>query len=191
MISQYARYYEAPGGLEDRIRFALRRERAEVNPWRILAIAAGVLLIVSLGWNISQFRSQQSDTEVAVLSAHLASLTGTHLLDVQSSDQHTVKPWFNGKLSFSPPVRFVEDFPLLGGRIDYIQGHEAAALVYGRAKHVINVEVWPLSGAGVSASASRNGYNIRSWQSDGMQFWATSDVNGAELDRFESQLRRN
>ena len=146
MVRTHARYYEAPPGLEEKIRQSLRRENSTPSPWRWLAIAASMLLAASVAWNVAQFRSRVDPTQFLaanVLSAHLRSLAGTHLLDVPSSDQHTVKPWFNGKLDFAPAVKDLEGFPLLGGRLEYFDGHSAAALVYGRRNHIINLFTWP------------------------------------------------
>jgi len=126
-----------------------------------------------------------------VLSAHLRSLAGTHLLDVPSSDHHTVKPWFNGKLDFSPAVKDVDGFPLLGGRLEYLDGHPAAALVYGRRQHIINLFTWPSSAPTADASETRNGYNLQSWSGNGMVFWVVSDLNQAELRQFVSLYQRN
>jgi anti-sigma factor RsiW len=108
---------------------------------------------------------------------------------VPSSDQHTVKPWFNGKLDFSPPVKFLSGFPLLGGRLDYFDSHPAAALIYGRNKHVINLFIWPSTPTAESEQA-RNGYNMRTWSGSGMTFWAVSDLNVTELRQFVSLYRQ-
>jgi anti-sigma factor RsiW len=125
-----------------------------------------------------------------VVSAHIRSLTGTHLLDVPSSDHHTVKPWFNGKLDFSPSVKDVEGFPLLGGRLEYLDGHPAAALIYGRRNHMINVFTWP-SAATAPVNETRNGYHVESWSSDGMTFWAVSDLNEGDLRDFVRLYRQH
>jgi anti-sigma factor RsiW len=188
-----ARYYEAPAGLEEKIRARLRKENRAPMPWRWMAIAASILLVASVTWNISMLRSRVDPEQALagdVVSAHIRSLTGTHLLDVPSSDHHTVKPWFNGKLDFSPAVKDVEGFPLLGGRLEYLEGHPAAALIYGRRNHTINVFTWP-SAAAAGVRETRNGYHVESWWSEGMSFWAVSDLNEGELRDFITLYRKN
>jgi anti-sigma factor RsiW len=190
-----ARYYEAPSGLEQKILQDLSRETQAVtsSPWRWLAIAAGVLLMASASWNIVQFRSRVDPQQLLasnIVSAHIRSLAGTHLLDVPSSDQHTVKPWFNGKLDFAPGVKDFEGFPLLGGRLEYFEGHPVAALIYGRAKHTINLFTWPSAAPTAEIAETLNGYHLQSWYSDGMTFWAVSDLNEAELRQFVSLYRQ-
>jgi anti-sigma factor RsiW len=192
IVRTQARYYEAPPALEEKIRLNLRRATVKPQPWKWLAIAASFLLVISAGWNIALFRSRVDPQKLLatdVLSAHLRSLGGTHLLDVPSSDQHTVKPWFGGKLDFSPPVKDLDGFPLLGGRLEYIEGHAAAALVYGRRAHVINLFVWPAAAA-PERSRTDNGYHLRSWTAEGMAFWAVSDINERELNQFVAQYRQ-
>ena len=113
IVRTHARYYEAPPGLEQKIRLRLREEKSTRSPWRWLAIAASLLLVASVAWNIALLRSRVDPQQLVaddVLSAHVRSLAGTHLLDVPSSDQHTVKPWFDGKLDFSPALRMWKDF---------------------------------------------------------------------------------
>jgi anti-sigma factor RsiW len=196
VIGANAPYYEAPPGLERKIRQSLERETKEPSSWRdwrLAAIAASLLLIASLAANIQLFRARvpaQQLTADAVLSAHLRSLAGTHLLDVPSSDQHTVKPWFNGKLDFSPAVKRLPGFPLLGGRLEYLEGRPAAALIYGRNKHIINLFIWPVSAFTPESRSTRKGYHLESWSGDGMAFWAVSDLNEPELSDFISLYRQ-
>jgi anti-sigma factor RsiW len=157
-------------------------------------MAASLLLVASAAWNLVLLRSRVDPQQLVasdVLSAHLRSLAGTHLLDVPSSDQHTVKPWFGGKLDFSPPVKDVPGFPLLGGRLEYFDGHAAAALVYGRRNHIVNLFVWPSATPAPETSQTRNGYHMRSWSANGMTFWAVSDLNETELGDFVSAYRQN
>ncbi len=189
IMRTHARYYEAPPGLEQKIRQSLRHEDAPTASWRWMAIAASVLLAASLTWNVVMIRSRVDPQQLIasnVLSAHVRSLAGTHLLDVPSSDQHTVKPWFNGKLDFAPAVKDLDGFPLLGGRLEYFDGRPAAALIYGRRNHTINLFTWPSAASPTEMAQTRNGYHLQSWSSNGMTFWAVSDLNETELRQFVS-----
>ena len=128
-----------------------------------------------------------------IVSSHIRSLMAGHLTDVLSSDQHTVKPWFDGKLDLAPPVvdLATQGFPLVGGRLDYIGGRSVAALVYRHGLHVINLFIWPQAGATEHAAtaANRNGYTLLNWQANGMAYWAVSDVNFESLKAFEREVR--
>jgi anti-sigma factor RsiW len=114
------------------------------------------------------------------------------LLDVVSTDQHTVKPWFNGRLDFSPAVidLTAEGFPLIGGRLDYVANRPVAAIVYRRNRHVINLYTWPTNGSDSEpAMTDHNGYHVLKWDRNGMTCVAVSDVNEQELRQFAGLLR--
>lgn len=144
----------------------------------LAALAASLLLVTLPG-------QPRSNLEDQIIAGHVRSLLVDHLTDVPSSDRHTVKPWFNGKIDFSPPVvdLAAEGFPLIGGRLDYVDGRVAAALVYRRQNHIINVFVWP--GTPVAeATSSREGYNMAQWSGGGLRFWAISDVRAEDVADF-------
>jgi anti-sigma factor RsiW len=194
-IRSAAPYYMASEELQRSVREALRQAAANDAPgrslpWRGLAIAATVLLAVSVSWNMRPSPRPTPEVELMaqnIISDHIRSLIGTHLLDVPSSDQHTVKPWFNGKLDFSPEVKDFtsQGFPLIGGRLDYLMDRPVAALVYGRRRHVINVFTWPVNTTPMADSHYwRNGYNIIRWSHGSMTYWAVSDIALAELAQF-------
>ena len=123
-----------------------------------------------------------------LLGSHLRSLEVNHLLDVESTDQHTVKPWFDGKVDFAPPVRdfATQGFPLLGGRLDVVHGRTIAAVVYGRRKHLVNVFIWPVREQDATArSGSQQGYQWIDWRRGGMEFCAVSDAALSDLEQLQ------
>jgi anti-sigma factor RsiW len=194
-------YYKLPARLSERVRSATRREArgqryAPRFAWRWLSIAgatAALLIIGVLAIRPISIRNADEALTQEVIAGHVRSLMASHLTDVPSSDQHTVKPWFNGKLDFSPPVRDLADegFPLIGGRLDYLNSQPVAAIVYQRRQHFINVFVWPLTAAhgGDNGEWSWQGYNLLHWNQAGMTYWAVSDLNRAELQQFVDLLK--
>jgi anti-sigma factor RsiW len=159
--------------------------------WRWLAVAAAVLLLAYSGWRAgSALRGDNHEAVLAagVVDAHLRSLQPGHLTDVLSTDQHTVKPWFDGKLDFAPPVRdfAAQGFPLQGGRLDVVHGRTTAALIYGRRKHFVNVFLWP-SGEPDAAprTGSSQGYQWIVWRHGGMEFYAVSDTAASDLAELQ------
>jgi anti-sigma factor RsiW len=184
-------YYAAPAGLRERIQSTLRRPSAQISTRRRIAWIGGIaatLLLATGGWFLGAHRGSADADLDAVLDGHLRSLVPGHLTDVASTDQHTVKPWFAGRIDFSPPVidPATEGFPLVGGRLDVMAGSEVAALVYSHRSHVINLFVRPSdTTAPVAARETvKRGINIVSWSDGGMRFWAVSDLNMAELEQF-------
>ena len=165
--------------------------------WNPVALAASLLLtlVVSSGGTVAYLalNAEESKTPLVqeVVSGQIRSLMADHLTDVSSSDQHTVKPWFNGKLDFSPPVIDLTsaDFPLVGGRLDYLDHRQVAALVYRHRQHLINLFIWPEGGEEAPRAAAQQGYNLLYFKQGGMEYWAVSDLNPADLDEFVLRLR--
>ena len=195
--------FEAPPALRERVRAAGReaargartpRHFAIRNLWRPLALAASLAVVALGSWTLARQRAAVDALADDVLASHVRSLMPGHLTDVPSSDQHTVKPWFNGRLDFSPPVYDFagRGYPLLGGRIDYVAGQPVAALVYGRRQHMINVFLWPAArgSAGGPATRTRQGYHELHWTTGDYTYWVVSDLGLAELQEFAQLLRQ-
>jgi anti-sigma factor RsiW len=193
-------YYGAPEKLKKRIQSSLRKEaKTEVFPrafgWRWLRVGASVAFMLLIGvvvWRLMPRSVRLSGDELLaqeIVSDHVRSLQMPgHLTDVLSSDQHTVKPWFDGKVDFAPPVRDFasQDFRLYGGRLEYLNNRPVATLIYQRRLHYINLFIWPAEQAGSTGEVAiqRQGYNLIHWSSSGMNFWAISDLNSVELREF-------
>jgi len=165
--------------------------------WRRLAAQAAVLIVVSglsglLGWQLSRTAFETRRLERDIVAAHVRSLLQDSTVQVASSQSHAVKPWFNGRVEFAPTVKDLtaEGFPLIGGRLDYIDNRRIAALVYQRRLHVINVFVWPAdaSNAAPPTPSHLQGYNTLTWTSGGLTYWAISDLNAKELAQLQALL---
>lgn len=182
-------YFPAPTGLRERVRSAVRRDRRR-RSWRI-GVTAGLtasLVLLAGAWGIRAAGGGADPGFAAALDGHLRSLAPGHLTDVASTDRHTVKPWFAGRLDFSPPVvdPAAAGFPLLGGRVDVLDGTPVAALVYSRRSHLINVFVRPAAAQETTTPRATvlRGINILTWSDGAMRFWAVSDLNLAELEQL-------
>jgi anti-sigma factor RsiW len=206
VIKLRAPRHGAPAGLRERVTAALSEEDRPVSPaaptrqrtagWRPLAMAASVVLAVALSSSLTAYLSRPGGDErltQELVSDHIRSLMADHLTDVASSDQHTVKPWFHGRLDLAPPVDDLaaDGFPLVGGRLDYVEEQPVAALVYRHAEHPINVFVLPNAArpAGAAQSApqatTQRGFNVLHWTRGDLSFWAVSDLNLGELRDFQ------
>jgi anti-sigma factor RsiW len=201
VIARDATYHRAPEGLRDRILATLdeeaRGQPLESQWWRYGGIAASLVIASLLTWNGVMLGTRHPGEDrlaTEVTTAHNRSLMAeTHLNDVLSSDRHTVKPWFSGKLDFAPVVVDLADsgYTLIGGRLDYLNGRAVAALTYRRRLHVINVFEWPASAPGELApeTASRQGYQLAHWRRGSLEYWAVTDAAPGDLAELARLLR--
>jgi anti-sigma factor RsiW len=183
---------EARGTTANPLTSLLHRVRDWLRPiegWSLPASFAVLIVCVGLV-GLPQFAGNQQNTiEAELVSGHVRSLLADHLMDVVTSDRHTVKPWFNGRIDFSPPVVDLktQGFPLKGGRVDYIDHRVVAALAFQHDNHVINLFIWP-AGKPVAAETERDGFNLIGWTQKGLEFWAVSDLNLTELRVFRDDF---
>ncbi len=193
-LKQDALFYTAPNELRQKVKADLHSQFEARSLWNFrnwLTVAtsgaAAVCLALLLTVLLARPSSEQQLAQ-EIVSSHIRSLMANHVLDVVSTDQHTVKPWFNGKLDFSPPVKDLaaQEFPLIGGRLDYLGGRSVAALVFQRHKHVINLFIWPTKekDSKPASFTSIQGYHLIHWSEAEMTFWAVSDLNEKELMEF-------
>jgi anti-sigma factor RsiW len=204
--------YETPASLQDWTREQVKNIDADVAPIRPPArraqtlmrrayqwrIAAGLVIAAAAGWGgaaalLRHPASALPNTENEIVDAHVRSLLPGHLFDVASSDRHTVKPWFTGKTDIAPPVADLsaDGFPLLGGRLDYVDGHSAAALAYGHGLHTLNLFIWR---SGETEQNPRSlivrGYSLIHWTSRGLSYWVISDAAPNEVEGFRNDYVR-
>ena len=161
-------------------------------PWNWLGLAAAIIFGAIIALNVvPRFQRPEADQFLAtqLIASHVRSLMANHLTDVASSDQHTVKPWLDAKLDFAPAVVDLSEkgFPLMGGRLDYLDNRPVAALIYQRRKHFINLFVWPAGSdaAGGTKAMMRQGYQLLHWVDSDFNYWAISDINDKDLQEFK------
>ena len=198
-----ALYCTPPPSLQKQVRAAVRRaSRPDTRPlwwtWGGLSVAAAMAIVVLLVWSnrLMPMRAPVDEHVLQdVIAGHVRSLMANHLTDVLSADQHTVKPWFEGHVDFAPPVPDLtaQGFPLVGGRLDYLDKRPVAALVYRRQQHAINLFVWPaLPGVTQPASTvTHHGYNLVQWTNAGMTYWAVSTLNAQEMEAFAHAVQQH
>jgi len=218
VIGNATPYYKAPAELREQIQSSLRdavgakdkggigqpgqlsvpRPQGERRPvlsqvpWNWLALAATIMLgALITAVFLPRMRPPNADQFLAtqLIASHVRSLMANHLMDVPSSDQHTVKPWLDAKLDFAAPVADLssQGFPLIGGRLDYLNNHSVAALVYQKRKHFINLFIWPTTPEDSTAQTmvEREGYHLVHWSDGDFTYWAVSDVNPSDLQNFK------
>ena len=198
LLRESAPRYQAPESLVRAIRSGLKvTSGAAIAPprptrrwWRDSAsFGLGAALAASIA--LLAINPAQPGLLDQVVASHVRALQPGHLEDVISTDQHTVKPWFDGRIDFAPPVKDLaaKHFPLLGGRLDYLNDRPVAAMIYGSDKHLIDLYVWPGTGGPIPQTAARNGYNTVHWSENGMDFWAVSDLEAGKLNDFVRDWR--
>jgi anti-sigma factor RsiW len=183
-------------GIQAKIRAANTETKRSFFSWRWASALAAVALFVTLTWTVTTWRAGSSEEAVLindVVSSHVRSLMANHITDVASSDSHTVKPWFGGKLDYSPPAKDLTEqgFRLIGGRLDYIDNRPVAAVVYQRSQHFINLFVWPLGNSAIrpEGQLTRQGFNMIHWTQSGMNYWLVSELNSTELNECARLLK--
>ena len=200
-LNQDSLFFSAPAELRQKLKTELRpraESRRLLGIWNWFAAATTGVAVICLALLLSLTLTRPSARQQLaqeIVSSHIRSLMANHEMDVASSDQHTVKPWFDGKLDFSPPVKDLaaQGFPLIGGRLDYLGNRAVAALVFHRYKHVINLFIWPTEEGDSEPAVAEpiNGYNLIYWSRSGMTFWAVSDLNEKELMEFVQDFEAN
>ena len=199
LLKNDAAHFRAPAHLAERIQMSLPKERPNISTrktWRLNwlntgAVMATLLAVVWSGALYFTLPTAQERLMEELVSNHVRSLQVDHLSDVASTDQHTVKPWFNGKLDFSPPFIDLapQGYPLIGGRLDYLNGRTVAVLIYRHNQHPINLYVWPSRNPDMTPHAQdHQGFHIIMWTASGMGYWAVSDLAANELKLFVSGL---
>ncbi|HEX3730169.1 MAG TPA: hypothetical protein VHV47_10215 [Opitutaceae bacterium] len=168
-------------------------DRGKSRPWRtveVLGILAAAGLVFVAGYHLGVGRTSAARAGDELISAIVRAREDERIIDVVSSDRHTVKPWLASRLDFSPPVADLAaaGYPLVGGRLDRLSGRPAAAVVYQRNQHTITVFVWEDPGA-LPAAGERLGYGVRAWRAGGLDFAAVSDVAAGDLDAFVRQFK--
>lgn len=192
--------FEAPERLKSNLQTAIHTAipvaRRSSPVWRRAAVLAVAVLVVVLTWAVNMQRTAAAEERVVVteiISSHVRSMMAEHITDISSSDSHTVKPWFGGRLDYSPPTKDLADqgFRLIGGRLDYLENRPVAALVYQRRQHYINLFVWPTSDTSIRADdhLTRQGFNLVHWADSDMTYWLVSELNSVELDECARLLR--
>jgi len=199
LLKQDAPYFKAPAYLAQRIKMALPQDRphpSRRDTWNFNWLNAGAVMVtlLAVAWSGGLYLTLPSAQERLMedlVSSHVRSLQVDHLSDVASTDRHTVKPWFNGKLDFSPPVIDLapQGFPLVGGRLDYLDGRTVAVLIYRHNQHPINLYVWPSTDRDAAPKAqAHQGYHLMRWTVGGMGYWAVSDLAANELGLFVGEF---
>jgi anti-sigma factor RsiW len=199
LVARDATYHRASDALRERVRANLAKEARgarRFSLWAPLATAAAFAAVALVAWNLALLGAAPREDELLqrdLVAAHVRSLMAEgHLNDVASSDQHTVKPWFAGKLDFAPPVQDLSNagFVLAGGRLDYVDGRAVAAITYRYRRHVVNVFIWPAGAPQESpvSATSRQGYSILQWSHAGMRYAAVSDAAAAQLQPLADAL---
>ena len=191
-------HYQASSSLRKRVQASVHQADRAASaqrrlPWRWIGVAAAaseVVLVLVAGGLIRGLTVPVANDFLIqeLIDSHVRSLMPDHLADVSSTDQHTVKPWFNGKVDYSPEVvdLAAQGYPLVGGRLDFLDNRPVAALVYKRQQHVINLFVWPTTSASNlnTTTETRQGFHVVHWDQGGMTYWAVSDLNQVELQDF-------
>jgi anti-sigma factor RsiW len=192
--------FKAPARVKRNAQRAIRAANSEARSslffWRWASVPASAVLIIALTWAVTTHWTRSSEETLLVsniVSSHVRSMMANHITDVSSSDSHTVKPWFSGRLDYSPPTKDLTEqgFRLIGGRLDYLGGRPVAALVYQRSQHFINLFVWASNSPAVreQEQLARQGYNLIHWTRSGMTYWLISELNLTELNECARLLK--